>query len=163
MPVPATELPVIGWREWVLFPDLHLSPLQAKIDTGARTSALHASDIEIAESPSGRVVRFLFHPFHRHPEIAEPAEAPLVSVRIIRSSSGHAEERPVIQTALQLGAWLWPIELTLTPRPEMGFRLLLGREAIRGRFLVDPGHSYLLSKRPRRISRRSRPEEPTPR
>lgn len=151
------DLPVAGWREWVHFPELHVSPIKAKLDTGARTSALHASNIRVADREGLAVVTFNFHPSHQRPELVQSAEALVIAERWVRSSSGHEELRPVIRTLIQLGGRRWPIELTLTARHDMGFRLLLGREALRGNYVVDPGRSFLCG-RNIRIRRGHRPQ-----
>jgi hypothetical protein len=131
--------PVIGWREWVGLPELGVDGVKAKVDTGARSSSLHAWDIEV----DGDVVRFSVHPVQDDDDIVVQAEAPLVEHRDVRSSNGDVEERPVIRTVAVLRGEQIPIELTLSRRDEMGFRMLLGRSAVRRRFLVDPGRSFL--------------------
>lgn len=133
---------VIGWREWVGLPDLGVEKVKAKIDTGARTSAIHAFEIRPFERDGQRYVSFLLHPVqhHRHPEVA--CEARVADERIVTSSNGEREKRYVVETRIQLGEEVWPIELTLTNRDEMGFRMLLGRRAVRRRFVVDPGGSF---------------------
>ena len=132
-------LVVIGWREWVRLPGLGITSLKAKVDTGARTSALHAVAVERVDS---RRVRFQVFT-HQHDELATVrAEADLVDERLVRSSSGCAELRPVIRTLVELGGDSFEAEFTLTDRASLGFRMLLGREAIRRRFFVDPGASY---------------------
>lgn len=132
----------MGWREWVSLPELGIDGIKAKIDTGARTSALHAFRIRRFTRDGRSFVRFYVHPLqrHRHPEIF--CEAPLIDERIITSSSGQSGNRYVIETHLHMGQSGWPIEITLTNRDEMGFRMLLGRQALRHRLLVDPGSSY---------------------
>lgn len=142
----------VGWREWVSLPELGLSAIKAKMDTGARSSALHAFDVQVARRDGVDVVRFKVHPFQRDSRSTVSAESPLVDEREVKSSSGHATLRPVIRTSLQLLGQRWPIELTLTNRDEMGFRMLLGRRTLRGRFLVDPGGSFFAGK----------PASPTP-
>jgi len=137
------DYPHIGWREWVALPDLGVPHIKAKIDTGARTSALHAFDITIVLRGRRRVVRFTVHPFQRDSRTTVHAEAELVDEREIRSSTGTVTRRPVIETELEILGERHPIELTLVGRDEMGFRMLLGREAMRRRFLVDPGRSYV--------------------
>lgn len=135
---------IIGWREWVALPALGVSALKAKVDTGARSSALHAFEVERFEGADGRaMVRFQAHPLQRNDDYRVIAEAPLLEERLVRNSGGQAELRPVIETVVQVGDALWAIELTLTNRDEMGFRMLLGRQAVRRRYLVDPGRSYL--------------------
>jgi|SRR5688572_14711715 len=131
-------LVVIGWREWVTLPDLGLAGLKAKVDTGARTSALCAHAVE----RSDRRVRFVVHPHQRDTSVAVTAEADLVDERHVRSSSGLVELRLVVRTTLQLGAHTHEVEFTLTDRALLGFRVLLGREALRGRYVVDPASSY---------------------
>ncbi len=138
-------LPVIGWREWVSLPDLGVPALKAKVDTGARTSALHAFDLEIDETSAGAVARFEIHPDQQGANGAIAVEWPILTWRKVRSSNGDVEERPVIRTALELGGKRWPVDVTLTNRDEMGFRMLLGRAAIRRRFVVDSGRSFLTS------------------
>ena len=140
------ELSTAGWREWISLPDLGIDRVKAKLDTGARTSALHAFRIKPFRREGQRFVRFFVHPVqrHRHPEIL--CEAPLIGERIITSSSGQSDKRYVIETRLQIGGSMWPIEITLTNRDELGFRMLLGRQAIRNQFLVDPGSSYKFGK-----------------
>lgn len=140
----------LGWREWVQLPDLGVEFIKAKIDTGAKTSVLHADEIKIVRKGEHRYVRFTIYPSQRSREQAMPAKALLVEKRIIRSSSGHASKRPVIRTNIQVGAQVWPIEVTLVDRDVMGFRMLIGRQAILKHFLVDPAHSFLVGKKPPR-------------
>lgn len=138
--------PAIGWREWVTLPALLSVPLKAKIDTGARTSAVHAFNIRRFDGNGRPRVEFFLHPLQRKrtPEIR--CEADIHDERVITSSSGHRDRRIVILAEVALGEVRWPIELTLADRDQMGFRMLLGREALRGRFLVDPGRSFLQSR-----------------
>ncbi len=138
---------VVGWREWVSFPDLDLPRMKAKIDTGARTSALHAFDVERSVSGGVDVVTFAVHPHQRDDETSIIVSAPVTDEREITSSNGQTELRPVIETVVRLGTREWPIEMTLTNRDNMGFRLLLGRTALAGQWHVDPGRSYLQGKR----------------
>lgn len=149
----ASTLPIIGWREWVGLPDLGVAAIKAKVDTGARSSALHAFDLHRFERDGAPWVRFQVHPIQRSDAHTVEVEAAVVDVRSVRSSSGKASVRPVIATQVTLLGATWPIELTLASRDEMGFRMLLGREAIRHRFLVDAGGSYYGGK-PKRSQRR---------
>lgn len=132
----------LGWREWASLPDLGVTRIKVKLDTGARTSSLHAFDIEQFEQEGTDMVRFQIHPNQRSAKGAIQVEAPFIDERWIRNSGGHREFRPVIETTLGLGDRSWSIELTLTRRDEMGFRMLLGRQALRPRVLVDSGRSY---------------------
>ena len=136
---------VIGWREWVALPELDVEQIKVKIDTGARTSAIHAFEISPFERNGARYVRFSLHPMQHRRNPVVRCEAPLVDERIVTSSNGKQEHRYVIETTVKLGETTWPIEMTLTNRDEMGFRMLLGRSALRKRFVVDPGGSYRLS------------------
>jgi hypothetical protein len=121
--------------------------IKAKVDTGARTSSLHAFGVTEVEVEGKPWVRFTVHPEQRrfHPSIQ--AQAPLLSYRRVKDSGGKTELRPVIETTVELLGQSWTIELTLTRRDAMGFRMLLGRQAVRRRFLVDPGRSFLAGKR----------------
>ena len=141
----ASALAAIGWREWVSLPQLGIDQVKAKIDTGARTSAIHAFDMEYFDAGDDLMVRFKIHPLQRDTTVTVQAIAPVLEKRQVRNSGGQAQERPVIKTPIALGNQRWEIELTLTNRDVMGFRMLLGREAVRRRFLVDPGDSYLMS------------------
>jgi hypothetical protein len=135
--------PLVGWREWVRI-EPGTQALKAKVDTGARTSALHAMDLTPMEGPSGAPwLRFTVYPLQRTARKAFALEAPLVDHRSIRSSSGSSEERPVVLLELSVGGLRFPAEVTLTRRDQMGFRMLLGRTALQGRFCVDPSASFL--------------------
>jgi hypothetical protein len=140
------QLPVIGWREYVALPELGILEVKAKIDTGARSSALHALDIEIFEHDGKMMVRFKVHPYQRDCHRTIIAQAELLDQRQVRNSGGQANLRPVILTTVELGGNAFPIELTLTNRHMMSFRMLLGRQAVRQRFLVDAGRSFLQSR-----------------
>jgi hypothetical protein len=137
-------LPVIGWREWLDLPELGIKTIKAKIDTGARSSALHALHVEAFERDRQNMVRFQVRPKQRNNDTIS-TEAELLEWRQVRNSGGQTQLRPVIRTTVKLGSQQWAIELTLTNRDVMGFRMLLGREALRKRFLVNPGRSYLLT------------------
>lgn len=146
----AQNRPTIGWREWLGLPGLGIAAIKAKVDTGARSSALHAFDIEEYAADGQTMVRFKVHPFQRDSATTVEAVAPLVDRRPVRSSQGQATVRPVIVTTLALGGELYQIEITLVRRDAMGFRMLLGRQAVRRRFVVDPGRSYVTGRRKHR-------------
>lgn len=135
--------PSLGWREWVSLPDLRLPSLKVKLDTGARSSALHAINLETFRRRGTHWVRFGVQPIQRNNRLVIACEAPVLDERRVRSSSGQAELRYVIETLLGVGEDSWPIEITLADRDQMGFRMLLGRQALAKRFLVDPGRSFL--------------------
>lgn len=136
----------IGWREWVGFPELGIDRIKAKIDTGARTSAVHAFRVRKLDDVDEPRVEFFLHPVQRkrHPEIR--CVAPITDERIVTSSNGEHETRYVIITSMRLGDKIRSIELTLSDREQMGFRLLIGRAAIRDSCVVDPGSSFLLGR-----------------
>jgi len=136
------ELAIIGWREWIKLPDLGIDAIKAKVDTGARTSSLHAFNLEEFVRDGATWVRFEVHPLQRKSQPSIQVEAEVLEYRTIRSSNGIATRRPVIITRANLLGTSWPVELTLASRDAMGFRMLLGREAYRNRFLVDAGRSY---------------------
>jgi hypothetical protein len=136
-------LQVIGWREWVTLPELGVRAIKPKIDTGARSSTIHAHDVATFQRGNKTYVRFTIHPYQRSSKRAVVAEAEVVEFRHVKSSSGHKSLRPVIMTEIELLGQRWEIELTLAVRDQMGFRMLLGRQALRGRFVINPGRSYL--------------------
>lgn len=144
---------IIGRREWVALPDLGLYAIKAKVDTGARTSALHAEAVETFGPISAPRVRFLIHPLLEQPEVAVWCEAELLCARDVTSSSGERENRCIIRTMLRVGIREWPIELGLTNREGLAHRMLLGRQAIRPGMLVDPARSFLLPKLSPRLYR----------
>lgn len=153
---------VIGWHEWLALPDLGIHRIAAKIDTGARTSALHARDMVVVHTPEGVMAEFT-PPLLRHQSDAAAwplggvrrVRAPLVDERIIRSSNGVEEPRWVVRTTFVLGGIEFTCELTLTNRAGMRFPVLIGRQALRGRFLVNPGRSHLTARERGRSGTRS--------
>ncbi len=140
--------PCIGWREWVALPDLDIAWIKAKIDTGARTSALHTFAVEPFTERGTPWVRFSVHPLQKHRDPRVVCRAEVLERRWVMDSGGHREFRYVIATSVLLGRTSWPIEMTLTNRDNMQFRMLLGRTAMKGRFTVDPQRSYLIGKPP---------------
>lgn len=142
---------VLGWREWLGFPELGLTQVKAKVDTGARTSCLHAFFVEPFEREGETWVRFGIHPRQGNTSEEAWCEAPVKDQRTVRDSGGHEELRYVIETLVTIGSSEHRIEVTLTDRDTMKFRVLLGRTAIRGHYLVDSGRSYVQGKRKRRL------------
>ncbi|MEH6637558.1 MAG: ATP-dependent zinc protease [Halioglobus sp.] len=145
-----TELNVLGWREWIGFPGLGIAQIKAKVDTGARTSCLHAFMVEPFESEGIPWVRFDIHPRQKDSTEALSCAAPILDKRLVRDSGGHEELRYVIETEISIGDRVHTVEVTLTDRDTMKFRVLLGRTAIRGQYVVDAGRSYLRGKRKRK-------------
>lgn len=133
----------VGWREWVDLPMLEIPTIKAKIDTGAATSAIHAIHIRRFTEDGRRRVAFEVHPEQRSTEVTIPCRADIHDERYVTSSTGHREKRIVIRTPVRIANHQWSIELTLTNRDTMGFRMLLGRRAMHGHVLVDPSASYL--------------------
>lgn len=141
--LPESERIGLGWREWVALPELGIDRVKAKVDTGARTSCLHTFRIEKFQRNGCDWVRFWVHPEQDNQELELQCEAEVVDERTVSDSGGHKEKRFVILTAIQVGAARWPMEMTLTNRDNMRFRMLLGRTAMAGRTWVDPEASYL--------------------
>lgn len=151
------QLPVIGWREWIKLPELGIKSIKAKVDTGARSSSLHAFDLQRFEKGGEQWVRFQVHPKQRDTRKTVKTEAKILELRSVRSSSGKASMRPVVLTSIELLGETWAVELTLANRDEMGFRMLLGREAFRRKFLVDAGNSYYGGKPKRKRKKKQNP------
>lgn len=150
---PPEQLLTLGWREWVGLPELGITRIKAKIDTGARTSALHAFALEKYHENGKDRVRFQIHPLQRNVERVVECIADIVDERVVSDSGGHRERRFVIETPLAVGDQLWPSEMTLTARDDMMFRMLLGRTAIADRGIVHPALSYVQGRRRRKKKR----------
>jgi hypothetical protein len=136
---------MIGWREWVELPELGIEAIKVKVDSGARTSALHATKIRYIEQSDGNTVVSFMVTKQMNPRKTVRVHAPLVEQRVVKSSLGHASLRPVIRTIVKIGKMSWPVEITLINRDPMGFRMLLGRQAVRSKFLIHPARSYIQS------------------
>lgn len=144
------EVLTLGWREWISLPNLGIDQIKAKVDTGARTSALHAFSVEPYTEGGVQRVSFRMHPRQRNNDTVLACSAEVIDQRLVTDSGGHQEERWVIATTLAIGPYSWPIEATLTARDNMKFRMLLGRTAMTGRVVVNPAASYLVGKKRRR-------------
>ncbi len=134
---------ILGRCEWVSLPDLDISAIPAKIDTGAKSSSIHAYDIHIQEKNGQEFVSFDLHPIKQKETLVIRCEAPVLKYINVKSSSGHIQRRPFIRTKIKMAGYLWDIDLNLTNRDEMGFRMIIGREAINKRALIDPALKYI--------------------
>lgn len=134
---------VLGWREWVILPELGITRIKAKVDTGARTSTLHTFYVQRFIDAGVKRVRFGVHPLQRHTNVERHCVADLSDEREVTDSGGHRELRVFIRVRMIIGAQQFPIQVSLTDRDTMRFRMLLGRTAMRGRFLVDPKRSFV--------------------
>ncbi|WP_157156411.1 MULTISPECIES: RimK/LysX family protein [unclassified Diaminobutyricimonas] len=142
---------IAGWREWVGLPGIGVPWIKAKLDTGARTSSIHAFDVEVSSDGADERVRFWVHPWQNSDQDAVLVDAPVHDRRLVRSSSGHAEERIVVLMDVAILGRTVRAEVTLSNRDSMGFRMLIGREALRQQFLVDPARSFIGGRAPRRV------------
>lgn len=143
-------LTTFGWREWVDLPDLGLKHVKAKIDTGARTSSLHAFDVQVSKEGGRKRVVFLIHPRQNDSDTVVRCEADVIDEREVRDSGGNTTKRWVIETPITVGDRTWPVEITLASRDDMKFRMLIGRTAMHGVATVDPSSSYVASGRRRK-------------
>ena len=137
----------LGWREWCTLPELGIPAIKAKVDTGAKTSALHAFKIDPFTKNGRPFVRFYVHPIQKIEGVVSECVAPVKNERIVSDSGGHKELRYIIETPIQIGDKLWPIEMSLTNRDSMLFRMLLGRRAMENIAVVYPSASYLNGRR----------------
>ncbi|EKD70811.1 MAG: hypothetical protein ACD_46C00387G0002 [uncultured bacterium] len=144
---PIKKYPIIGWREWIALPEFNIPKIKAKIDTGARTSALHAFSLRPFTENGKQKISFDIHPLQHNTEKIITCSADIVDKRLVTDSGGHAEERFVIETPIIVAGQTWSIEITLTERENMLFRMLLGRSALRKRFIVNPFRSFVTTKR----------------
>ncbi|WP_020160300.1 MULTISPECIES: ATP-dependent zinc protease family protein [Methylobacter] len=140
------QLPMLGWREWVALPELNIGQIKAKIDTGARSSALHACAIDPYRKSGQRWIMFAIHPSQISTDVLVECHAPVKDRRLVSDSGGHKQRRYVIETEIVLGRTMVRAEMTLTNRDSMRFRMLLGRTAMNTRFIIDPCASYLQGK-----------------
>lgn len=146
----AEDLLTLGWREWVGLPELGIPMIKAKVDTGARTSALHAFEVREFSEQGRQWVEFKIHPQQRNSDDVIVCTADIIDQRMVTDSGGHKEQRWVISTPLSIGSICRPIEITLSARDDMLFRMLLGRTAIKGWAEVDPSRSYVVGKKRRK-------------
>ena len=137
---------IVGWKEWVELPGLNLPAIKAKVDTGAATSSLHAYNIKYIVKEGITYVKYEVHPLQKNSRIVKHCISPLLVKRKVRSSTGELKPRPVIVTLLKIGNFSWPIELNLTNRDQMGMRMLIGREALYSKILVNPSNKFLHGK-----------------
>lgn len=136
----------LGWREWVALPELGIVAIKAKVDTGAKTSALHAVHMGLFAKNNLKMVRFFINPIQRDNVFHMECVAPLKDCRQITNSGGNKEWRYIIETPIAIGKRKWPIEVALTNRHMMHFRMLLGRRALQQGVLINPGRSYINGK-----------------
>ena len=142
----STSVPMLGWREWVGLPELNIAQIKAKVDTGARSSALHAFAIDPYRKGGQRWVMFAIHPRQKYSDVSIECHALIKDRRLVSDSGGHKQRRYVIETQLILGQSVIITEMTLTNRDSMLFRMLIGRTTLNNRFIVDPNASYVLGK-----------------
>ena len=133
---------VLVWREWASLPELGIDQIKVKVDTGAKNSALHAYNPSLTHKNSGDWIRFEIHPDQHNDTFRKPCTVRLIDYRWVTNSGGSREKRFVIETPIRIGDKEWSIIITLSNRDQMGFRMLVGRTAIKGRYVVDPARSF---------------------
>jgi hypothetical protein len=138
----SVTMKVIGWREWISLPELGIDRIKAKIDTGAKSSSIHAFDVEFFNLRRKKMVRFKVHPNEGDIATVVTAEARLIEERVVKNSGGTESNRPVIETKVEIHGKIVTAEITLASRDSMGYRMLIGRSALKG-FLVNPDKSFL--------------------
>jgi ribosomal protein S6--L-glutamate ligase len=136
---------LVGWREWATLPELDVPLIKVKLDTGAKTSSLHAYDIKIIKNGGKEYAEFIIHPLQRDDIICQTARALIIDRRNVKSSNGHVEERIVIRSPIKIGSLICDIDITLTNRDIMNYRMLIGREAM-SNLLLNPTKSYIQGK-----------------
>jgi len=151
-----STLKVVGWREWVAFPDFGGPSVRAKVDTGARTSAIHARNIKISKEDGREIADFDIYPHQRDAQTVLHCRAPIIARRRIRNSGGAIQDRVIVRTPIRIGEDVFDIDLSLTRRDRMGYRMLLGRRALKNRYVVDSGRSYVQG--PSKSGRKGRPD-----
>ncbi len=138
---------VIGWREWVALPELNIPAIKVKVDSGARTSALHTFELNRIKKKGKDLVEFQLHPLRNRTDIVIKCRTEIIDVRSVKDSGGHAEDRYIISTKVALNNLIWEIELSLTNREDMLFKMLLGRTAlVNANLFIDPAKSYCYGK-----------------
>jgi ribosomal protein S6--L-glutamate ligase len=138
---------VIGWKEWASLDDIGIFAIKVKVDTGAKTSSLHAYDIKYFTKDGKKYINFNVHPIQRNKKILVPCTAELIACKKVKSSSGHKEKRPIIKVPIKIGDNIWDIEINLTNRDNMGYRMLLGRQAmVQKNIIIDPSMEYVHKK-----------------
>jgi hypothetical protein len=151
----------VGWREWLSLPELGIPAIKAKVDTGARTSCIHASQIRLVQRDGQTWVDFLCAPLREHSSFTVHCQAPLADERQVSDSGGHKSLRPFVSTRLEIGGQSWPIEVSLADRRRMKLPMLLGRTAMQGRIAVYPGESYLTGRKQPHIYRAEQGAKPS--
>ncbi|MCX7085137.1 MAG: ATP-dependent zinc protease [Methylococcales bacterium] len=135
--------PLLGWREWIGLPGLNIEKIKAKVDTGARSSAIHAFELDPYKKNGENWIMFAIHPEQNNTDIIIECHAPIKDRRIVSDSGGHKQQRYVIETPLVIGQSIITAEVTLTNRDSMLFRMLLGRTAIKDHYLIAANKSFL--------------------